>query len=429
MKKVLMFLALVCAFTGVWATGSADGKAAAGKKVELTVWDFKYDEAAIGPIFKTIDEDFMKANPGVVINHVAQPHDNYYEVIRSALASGTGPDVLLLHADQRATAVKDALLPLDTLVASWKSEVADSSWAATSVDGKIYGVPYTNQGIGFYYNKDLFKKAGLNPDKAPVSWNDFLAACESLKKAGIVPIVSGNASPCFTSDFIFRALVANFYGDSVKEFTKEGKASYADKEYRAAAGMIDELQTKGYLDPNGGSINYFMDAIDGFKAGKGAIFVGLTSDIAHWKDFEDAIGMGKVGYFPNINHPDMKYKDRQVVQGAGIQWSVTKASKNQAIAAKYIEAYTRGAGAQLFMEKTGAIVPNKNINVASTTYKLLPQILTLMGTNGVKDYSMNVPVPVYNGWVKASELFFVARSISVDEYVKLAQESYTAARK
>jgi len=430
MKKSLLFiLALLSTLTCLWAGGSKEASGTTAK-TELTVWDFKYDEAVINPVFKSIDGSFMQKNPGVIINHVAQPHDNYYEVIRSALSSGTGPDVILLHADQRATALKEALLPLNDLISqSWKSEVPESSWAAVSAGGTIYGVPYTNQGIGFYYNKELFRKAGLDPEKAPTEWKDFLRACEALKKAGIVPIVSGNASPCFTADFILRALVANFYGDAVSGFTKEGKAAYTDPQYRTAAAMVDELQKNGYLDPEGGSINYFMDAIDGFKTGKGAIFCGLTSDIAHWKDFEDALGMGKVGYFPNINHPAAPYRDRQVVQGAGIQWAITKASKNQSLALKYIEAYTRGEGAKLFMEKTGAIVPNNKIDVSTLQYKLLPQVLTLMSTNGVMDYSMNVPVPVYNGWVKAAELFFVSRSISVDEFITLAQKGYDDIRR
>jgi ABC-type glycerol-3-phosphate transport system substrate-binding protein len=420
MKRVVALLILGAAFVGAWSQSS---------KTELTVWDFKYDDPAIQPVFKAIDEAFEKANPGVVVNHVAQPHDNYYEVIRPALASGTGPDVLLLHADQRAVALKDALLPLDKIVAPWRKEIPESSWAACSSDGVVYGVPYTNQGIGFYYNKLLFAKAGLNPDKAPSEWKDFLAACAALKKAGITPIGAGDASPCFTLDFLLRALIANYYGPAVDGFKKDGKAAYTDPQYRAAVAMADVLLKNGYIDPDGGSINYFMDAVDAFKAGKSAIFIGLTSDVAHWKDFEGALGTGKVGYFPNINAPDMKYRDRQVVQGAGIQWAVNKSSAHKDLAVKYVEAYTRGEGASLFMEKTGAIVPNAKIDTSKFPSRLLPGILALMGSNGVMDYSIYVPVPVYNGWVKASELYVVARSIGPDDFITQAQAGYDQIRK
>jgi ABC-type glycerol-3-phosphate transport system substrate-binding protein len=39
----------------------------------LTVWDFKYGEAVTGRAFREIDELFMRENPGITINHVAQP--------------------------------------------------------------------------------------------------------------------------------------------------------------------------------------------------------------------------------------------------------------------------------------------------------------------------------------------------------------------
>ncbi|MGO8694996.1 MAG: ABC transporter substrate-binding protein [Rectinemataceae bacterium] len=420
MKRILALAVFGAALAGAWAQAA---------KVELTVWDFKYDEAAVNPVFKAIDAAFEKANPGVVVDHLAQPHDNYYEIIRPALASGTGPDVLLLHADQRAVALKDALLPLNDYVASWRSEIPEASWAATSSGGVVYGVPYTNQGIGFYYNKALFAKAGLDPDKAPSEWKDFLAACEVLKKAGITPIGAGDASPCFTLDFLLRALVANFYGPAVSGFAKDGKASYTDPQYREAVAMVDVLLKKGYIDPEGGSVNYFMDAVEAFKAGKSAIFVGLTSDVAHWKDFEGALGVGKVGYFPNINSPEMKYRDRQMVQGAGIQWAVNKSSAHRDLAVKYIEAYTRGEGARLFMEKTGAIVPNSKIDASKFSSRLLPRILSLMNRNGVMDYSIYVPVTVYNGWVKATELYVVAKSIGPDEFIAQAQAGYDQIRK
>ncbi|MDA8410258.1 MAG: extracellular solute-binding protein [Treponema sp.] len=419
MKRILAWTFAGVVIAGAWAQT---------QKIELTVWDFKYDEAAVHPVFQAIDADFEKANPGVVINHLAQPHDNYYEVIRPALASGTGPDVLLLHADQRAVALKNALLPLNDAVASWRGEIPESSWAATSSDGVVYGVPFTNQGIGFYYNKELFAKAGLNPAKAPTEWKDFLAACDALKKAGITPIGAGDASPCFTVDFMLRALVANFYGPAVTGFTKDGKASYTDPQYRQAVAMVDELLKKGYIDPQGASVNYFMDAIDAFKAGKSAIFVGLTSDVAHWKDFEGSLGLGKVGYFPNINAPGMKFHDRQMVQGAGIQWAVNKATAHKDLAVKLVEAYTRGEGARLFMEKTGAIVPNSGIDTSKFSSKILPTILADMNRDGVMDYSVYVPVSVYNGWVKAAELYIVAKSIGPDEFIKQAESGYDQIR-
>ena len=174
----------------------------------------------------------------------------------------------------------------------------------------------TSQGFGFYYNKAYFKKAGLDPNVPPKDWNSFLAACEKLKAAGIVPITGGVRD--YTANFMIRCLAANVYGKDVAGL-QTGKQNFANNAaFKKAAEMMVELKEKGYFDPNGASIPYFMDAINMFAAGKGAIFCGLLSDIANWKQFSDALGKDNIGYFPSINFTEAKNKDMQSFQPVGI---------------------------------------------------------------------------------------------------------------
>ena len=69
-------------------------------------------------------------------------------------------------------------------------------WANTNenmYDGKLWAAPLYLMGIPLAYNKDLFKKAGLDPENPPKTWDEFLKACETLKKAGITPMAGGAA--------------------------------------------------------------------------------------------------------------------------------------------------------------------------------------------------------------------------------------------
>ena len=66
------------------------------------------------------------------------------------------------------------------------------SVAAFTVDGKIYGVPIALSQVGFFYNKELFAKAGVDGDHIK-TWDDLLAAVKKLKAAGVTPIVVGGA--------------------------------------------------------------------------------------------------------------------------------------------------------------------------------------------------------------------------------------------
>ena len=58
-------------------------------------------------------------------------------------------------------------------------------------DGKYYGVPFDWGAVGMFYNKALFKQAGLDPEKPPTTWTELLDAVKALKAAGITPIAIG----------------------------------------------------------------------------------------------------------------------------------------------------------------------------------------------------------------------------------------------
>ena len=52
-------------------------------------------------------------------------------------------------------------------------------------DGKLYSMPFNSSTPIFYYNKDAFKKAGLDPEKPPLTWPETIEAAKKLKAAGV----------------------------------------------------------------------------------------------------------------------------------------------------------------------------------------------------------------------------------------------------
>lgn len=353
----------------------------AADPVTITVWDFKYGDATSGvqAAMQAVDNLIMQQNPGIKIEHVAQPNNEYYQLVRAAVQSGEGPDVVMFHGGVQAYEFDEFTLELDKYIQPWRDEISEFSWAfcSTGGDGKkpVHMVPITMQGMGIYYNKALFKQAGLDPEKAPTDLAAFLEACEKLKQAGIVPITAGLQGAPFTVDFLFRTLVANIYGADTTALVT-GEQSFKDNAgFKKATEIVKELFDKGYMDPNGSSTPYFMDAANNFAAGKGAMFVGLLSDVCHWKVFSDGLGKENVGYFPTINFPEAQYKDQQAGQPAGIGYSVMKWSKNPDAAMKVIEGYARGEGAAIWMGQTGALSPNKNLDINKMGYPLVGEIL------------------------------------------------------
>ena len=399
--------------------------------VTITIWDFKYGDTTSGvqEAMQKIDDAIMKANPGITIEHVGQPHDNYYQVVRAAVQAGEGPDVVMFHAGNSAYEFDEFTLPLDDYIAPWRNEIAEFSWAFCSEGGDgskpVHLVPITIQGMGIYYNKALFEQAGLDPENPPTDIDAFMAASETLKAAGIVPITAGAQGAPFTIDFLFRTFVANIYGPDTKDLLTGEQTFKGNAAFQRAAEIVAELVDKEYMDPDQSSIPYFMDAANMFAAGKGAMFVGLLSDVCHWKVFSDGLGKENVGYFPSINFPEAAYKDQQSGQPAGIGYAVMNWTKHPDEAAKVVEGYARGEGAAIWMGMTGALAPNKNVDINKLGYPLVAEILKRSAN---LDFITLMNREEQENFDRYCTQAYIAQEIDLDEFIDSVQKAMDNSR-
>jgi ABC-type glycerol-3-phosphate transport system substrate-binding protein len=182
------------------ATGappSAASEAPAELSGALTVWDWQYTSERWGAALKAIDEAFIAQHPAVTIEHVGQPNDTYYQLIQAANSAQAGPDVAMMHAGTFGVLnYPDSLAPLNDYITPESKESLDgweSVGAGFDPDGTLYGVPGSRSGWVFYYNKELFEEAGLDPDSPPTTWDALVDAATKLKAAGITPFGGGNA--------------------------------------------------------------------------------------------------------------------------------------------------------------------------------------------------------------------------------------------
>ena len=75
---------------------------------------------------------------------------------------------------------QDAIVPFDDLVSTYEDKAWLYSFYPTLMEngvteGKVWGIPFQRSTIVMYYNKDLFRKAGLNPNKPPNTWNELVS--------------------------------------------------------------------------------------------------------------------------------------------------------------------------------------------------------------------------------------------------------------
>ena len=162
---------------------------AAAAETEIT---FYYPVAVGGPITKTIDQmsaDFEKDNPGIKVKPVYT--GTYQESIVKALTahkSGQPPTTaILLSTDMFTLIDEDAIVPFDDLAASaddkaWMKAFYPAFMANSQTGGKTWGIPFQRSTIVLYWNKDLFKEAVLDPNRAPASWKEMLDYAQKLTK-------------------------------------------------------------------------------------------------------------------------------------------------------------------------------------------------------------------------------------------------------
>ncbi len=153
---------------------------------------FFYPVAVGGPVTKTIDgyaADFEKENPGVKVKPIYA--GSYQETIVKALTahkSGEPPVTsVLLSTDMFTLIDEDAIVPIDTFVTTaedkaWLASFYPAFMANSRTGGKTWGVPFQRSTIVLYWNKELFKEAGLDPNRPPATWAEMVDYAQKLTK-------------------------------------------------------------------------------------------------------------------------------------------------------------------------------------------------------------------------------------------------------
>ncbi|MCX7144948.1 MAG: ABC transporter substrate-binding protein [Sulfuritalea sp.] len=176
-KKALVAIALI-------AAGIA--------QAQTTEISFYYPVAVGGPITKFIDgfvADFQKENPGIKVNSIYS--GTYQESLVKALTahkSGTPPVTsVLLSTDMYTLIDDDAIVPFDGLASSaedqaWLNSFYPAFMANSRTGGKTWGIPFQRSTIVLYWNKELFKEAGLDPNRPPANWKEMAEYAQKLTK-------------------------------------------------------------------------------------------------------------------------------------------------------------------------------------------------------------------------------------------------------
>jgi len=363
MKQRALWSAVLVAGLALAGCGSASdsGSSSSGSGGKLVVWDWKSGDATAKSYIEKAKADFAKKHSGVTLEFVAQPFEQYYTLLGAAIQAGKGPDVMLFNGGGQIRDRVDALLPLDQYVGEDKQRLA--GWDAFTKDGKIYAAPVTLQGHPIYYNRSLYEKAGLDPERPATTWDEFVANCQAITKATKAKcFAQGNKEGIgiqfFLSGLGSGILTAQEYDDWIA-----GKRDWKSPNVKKVFSLWKEVNDKGLNNDGANSTAMFNDAFAVFQSAKASHVIGLMSDIGHWKDFAEFLEAGNVGVMkaPVVTPgttPSLPYD-------GGIGYAVAKWTKDPKVAADLVRSLTSTDALKAFYADAGAIASDTTIDVST----------------------------------------------------------------
>ena len=330
----------------------------AANPVEIS---FYYPVAVGGAVTKTIDSmvaDFEKANPDIKVKAIYA--GTYQESIVKALTAfkgGTPPTLAVLLSTDLFTLIdENAIVPIDSLASSaedkkWIDGFYKGFMENSQTEGKTWGIPFQRSTIVMYYNKNLFKEAGLNPDKAPANWNEMVEAAKKLTKRDAAGNVSQWGVKIPSTGFgywMFQAMTAS--NDTIL-MNSAGTKTYFDKPgaVQALQHWVD-LTTKDKVMP-AGSIEWGTTPKD-FLEQKAAMVWTTTGNLTNIRT--NASFPFGVAMLPGIKHPGSP-------TGGGNFYVFNKTSPaEQQAAMKFIRFATEPARAAQWSIATGYVAPRQD---------------------------------------------------------------------
>ncbi len=221
-------------------TGCSAGSSAGGSQSEdAMTWSMwiagKEDKAAWQKV-----ADSVKSDDGITLTIQGAPFENYFTKLSAQLSGGSAQCIVSMQSLRMAN-FTSSLLPLDDLAK--KDNLDLSAFDSTAldgmkVDGKLYGLPYDTGPIMMFYNRDLFKQAGVSEPQPGWTVDDFEQAGAAFKAKGITMFGST------VGDLNLESMVYGYNGGRV--VTTAGKLDPTDAKFAKGLDWLGSLVKNGY---------------------------------------------------------------------------------------------------------------------------------------------------------------------------------------
>lgn len=272
--SMFIIMTLIVSLSGCGKTSTVQPS---DEKSIIEFWH--YWDGNNGKAINELVANFNSQNDDVEVKPVFIPGGELNTKLQAAIGSGTIPDVAAVDITEMARLKSTGkLLPLDDYIKDNNIDL-DLFYPALleygKSEGKTFSLPVSTNNLALFYNKDIFKNVGLDPDKPPITWDEMEQYCS---------IITSKLPGTYGFEFYTQVgdngegltwQLQPFLWQSGADFIKDGQAAFNNKAGENALGFLVDLIQKKYAP---------VGSWDDFSKGTAAMVVDGSWMVGIWKD-------------------------------------------------------------------------------------------------------------------------------------------------
>ncbi len=351
------------------------------QETTIKLWDEFGSEPTQGAIEKIVAQCEEQID-GLKVDRTAMQMEQMNNILSTAIQSGEGPDVFYSSPGWSTVGPlveAGAIADLTGAYADrgWSEQV--QPWAVDYVtyNGKAWALPYEAEIQGVFYHKDVFAEHGIEP---PQAYEDFVAAAQTLKEAGIeAPIVTA-ARPAYVLGWLESSMLGATIPAEKLESIVLNHESWDDPVYLEAVRKINELSDKALI-PDGVLAYSYDDMMAQFYTKASPMVLTGSWIVANIDgNFPDL----EVGFF---EVPPTEGVERRAPKAAGGGFMLSANTDNQEMALKFMDCLATPRAAQVWLSDGLNRAPIKGVD---------PEAANLSDLNRKVTEVVNEPLSAFN---------------------------------
>ncbi|MDD5595274.1 MAG: extracellular solute-binding protein [Candidatus Omnitrophica bacterium] len=308
----------------------------------ITVWHWMTDRDSA---FQELAKRYAQKT-GIKVNfELYAPSDAYTQKVRAAAQGQTLPDIFGILGEKRdfsafikAGHILNLTPYMDEAQGAWKNKFFSKAIAVNEfingniygISAGIYGVPIDVMTIEMLYNKDLFRELGLNPNRPPETFAEFIDIGKKLKEKNLQGLVSGWGElwmiDCLANDYAF-----NVMGKEKVIATIRGDVAYTDPDWIKVFTLFKEMRESGIL-AEGLVTMVNKTAEQLFASGKAVFAFNGSWCLNVYKGMNPRLNYGVI-----LPPRASQMRPMSIWGGAGSSFMVNARSKNKEEAVKFLQ--------------------------------------------------------------------------------------------